>query len=107
MIHLHSAQTAFEIHNLCNVLRARGIACEARGQYLRGAIGEIPPNECWVELWLLDEAREDEARQLLAAANAESDEPWICPNCDEKIEGTFGQCWSCGTEPASSDQDTV
>jgi DNA-directed RNA polymerase subunit RPC12/RpoP len=26
--------------------------------------------------------------------------PWTCPNCGERCEGQFTQCWKCGTERA-------
>jgi len=28
----------------------------------------------------------------------EDREPWTCPDCNEKIEGSFQACWNCGYE---------
>lgn len=39
---------------VCAVLEARGIDCQMRHQYLAGAVGELPPFDCWPEIWVTD-----------------------------------------------------
>ncbi len=85
---------------LGSILEEHGIACMIKNTYLLGAAGEIPPTECWPELWVADEDSL-QARRLLRvelSGEARNGEPWTCPDCGEPIEGQFTQCWRCGTE---------
>lgn len=84
---------------LASVLESQGIACLVRNAYLGGAVGEIPPTECWPELWVTDER--DEAPALRVLADALRPPPpgrdaWQCPACGERSEAQFTECWRCG-----------
>lgn len=95
MIRLHTSPSAVEIRNLQNVLETEGIACEVRGEFRKTAVGELPPNECWVELWLRDDADEAAARRILDASEDADRSPWTCTHCGESVEGQFARCWNC------------
>ena len=88
------------VGHLKNLLGMHDITCTIRGEYRNIAFGEIPPNECWLELWLLDRSQAEQAKQIIKDAltpienNADS---WQCPNCKEDMEAQFTDCWSCGT----------
>jgi hypothetical protein len=85
------------VGHLREVLAAQGIACVVRNDYLGGAVGELPPNECWPELWVVDSADWARAEALVAAQlGPAATTPWICPGCGETVEGQFAQCWRCG-----------
>jgi len=58
------------------------IVCEVTGQYLSGAIGELPPTEV-LGVRVLDPADEQRARRLIA-------------------EWELSVCWQCG-EPEAPD----
>ena len=82
-----------------SVLEAAGIRCLLRNQYLTGALGELPVNECWPQVWVLDEADEPRALRLIAEAlprDGAQGEPWTCADCGERLEAQFQQCWQCG-----------
>lgn len=83
-----------------HVLEAQGISCEVRRASLSSAIGEIPTTEAWPELWVSDDARVDEAKVLVAEALKPADdlEAWVCPSCQESVDGHFAACWNCATE---------
>ncbi len=84
-----------------DVLESYGIACETRREYLGGAAGELPPIETWPELWVFDESRAEQARQLVQEAlepPKASTSCWTCPGCREEVESQFSECWNCGTE---------
>lgn len=84
---------------LHSVLEVAGIRCLLRHQYLAGALGDLPPQDCWPQIWVLDEEDASRAEWLLARAQstAEAGMPaWICPGCGETLEGQFEQCWACG-----------
>jgi len=90
---------------LVSILESAGIACLLRNAYLGGGAGELPLNECWPELWVLDDADESRARRLVDAAVSaptSSAPPWCCSGCGESNEGSFGSCWHCGAESSSA-----
>ena len=81
------------------VLENHSIPCVVRNDFLLGGAGELPVNETWPELWVIDDRDVDRARALVdgivAAAHA-SGPPWRCASCGEHMEGQFTDCWSCG-----------
>ena len=105
MTRIHTSPNAVDIHNLKNVLGAHGIECEIRGEFLKAAVGELPVNECWVELWIIDDAEEENARHILARSHSGSLPSWNCPKCGETVEGQFDQCWKCQDDSATPEAD--
>ena len=82
-----------------SVLESAGIRCLLRNQYLTGAMGELPVNECWPQVWVMDAADAPRASRLVREVVAQDDQhgaPWTCPGCGEALEGQFRQCWQCG-----------
>lgn len=87
---------------LRSVLESAGIRCLLRNQYLHGAVGELPANECWPQVWVLDEADAPRAQRLIGETlprEGASGEVWTCPGCGEVLEPQFRQCWQCGATP--------
>jgi|SRR5690606_5030085 hypothetical protein len=81
------------------LLEQAGIHCFIRNQHLGSAMGVLPPDECWPEIWVSDE-RATLAEEVIASALSGSGEPaapWRCP-CGEEMEGQFSACWRCGRE---------
>lgn len=105
MVKIQSSINSTEIYNLKNVLENNGIQCEVRGEYRRSAMGEIPIGESYVELWLLDDALAESAREILSGAALQSRSPWTCATCGESIEAEFDQCWNCLTSRTSTQND--
>lgn len=96
---IYSAQDPLMVSHLKNVLETYGIACVVKNTYLSGAAGEIPPIECWPELWIVDDKRQAEAQTVLRKALKPLEpvtEPWRCARCGEEGEGQFTACWNCG-----------
>jgi len=100
---VYSSQLAPMVGHVRNVLESHGIACIVKNDYLAGAAGELPPTECWPELWVLDDSRFEEALAIVSAASLESlnlvgpESRWRCPTCGEELEGQFTDCWRCGS----------
>ena len=86
------------VHHARNLLQVEGIAAEVRNELLGSAMGQLPPNECQVELWVLDDAEAERAEQLLrhGARRVTSASAWRCSACGEPGEPQFTQCWRCG-----------
>lgn len=96
---MYSAQDTLMIGHLKNVLQTYGIDCEIRNTYLGTAVGELPPIECWPELWVIDDAKYSQAQAVLKEALAPIEvvrKPWRCGKCGEEVEGQFTECWNCG-----------
>src|SRR5574341_200368 len=99
---LYTAQVPLMIDHLKNILESGGIECVGRNAYLGAAMGEIPPIECWPELWVVDDERYEEAKAVLKGALSPVvglEKPWKCKHCGETIEGQFSECWNCGSRP--------
>jgi hypothetical protein len=96
---LYTAQSPLIISHLKNLLESGGVRCTVKNLYLAGAVGELPPIECWPELWVLDDQRYAEARRVLKRVLAPlrpAAKPWHCKKCRIEIEGQFSECWNCG-----------
>jgi hypothetical protein len=98
---VYTAESVIEIAHLRNLLEADGIACEVRNDRLGGVAGEIPFVECWPELWVRNTGDVLRARGLIdeALRPATAAAAWQCPDCGERIEPQFAQCWRCAAEP--------
>ena len=100
MKQLHAARHAVEAHLIRGFLGAHGITAEVRGEHLTSGWGELPTDVCSV--WVLDDAKFDEADELLkdflqgSYARKHGGERWTCGRCGEALEGQFTQCWNCG-----------
>ncbi|MCB1740197.1 MAG: DUF2007 domain-containing protein [Gammaproteobacteria bacterium] len=91
----------FQLALLRDMLRDNHVACVIKNELLAGAAGELPPTECWPELWVLDDYQYDKALELVRAysqAPEAAPGPWVCPSCQEQLDGVFTQCWRCGYE---------
>ncbi len=97
MIRVYTAPSIAMAGYVQGVLESAGLACTLRNQFLSGGIGELPPTDCWPEVWLIHDHAEAQARAILAELLAEdaASAPWTC-RCGETIDGQFGRCWHCG-----------
>lgn len=87
------------VMHLRNVIENEGIVCEIRNELLASAAGELPPTECWPEIWVRT-ADADRALALIEETLAPGESQrrsWICPGCRERLEGQFAVCWNCAT----------
>jgi hypothetical protein len=78
-----------------DVLQEAGIAASVQRQFLSSAAGELPPDQCLPEIWILHDEQEDSARALLAELLSLPQRHWRCA-CGEEVEGGFESCWNCG-----------
>ncbi len=84
---------------LKDILETHNIRCFIKNEHLTGAVGELPPIECWPELWLAEDSDFPMAQGLIDSALVSSksrNASWLCPGCGELIEGQFTVCWKCG-----------
>ena len=96
---VYTAKDPLMIGHLKNVLATFDIKSVTKNYELSSAAGELPPIECWPELWVVDDHRHAEAEAILKKALAplkSVKKPWQCNGCGEEIEGQFSECWKCG-----------
>ena len=87
------------VGHLKNVLATFEIRCVTRNLDLSSAAGELPPIDCWPELWVVHDEELAEAEAILKKTLAPLEsvkKPWRCRGCGENIEGQFSECWKCG-----------
>lgn len=99
MKRIYSSHDGLFVEYLQRMLEDEGITTMQRNQYLSGGVGELPPNECWPELWIANDTDFSQAQALVEASVKNLDDTrkdWTCPACGEQIEGQFDACWNCG-----------
>jgi len=94
--------------HVSSLLRQQGISCHLRNENLVGALGELPPTECWPEVWIADDGDQERAQEIINAALAPlaSQPGWHC-RCGEDLEGQFSHCWRCGADRESVTEANV
>jgi Putative prokaryotic signal transducing protein len=86
-------------HHAKNLLEVEGIRCRVRNEVLSSGMGELPPIECQIELWVLNDADAERAERILKFGTLRPEERgkvWRCGRCGEVSEAQFTQCWRCG-----------
>lgn len=92
--------------HLQSILEENGIQCWIKNQSLSGALGELPPIECWPEIWIINDDEYDRANELVQSISApltKQSADWIC-ECGEVLEGQYQSCWKCGRSSPGIDE---
>lgn len=98
MTQVYQAGTLVEAQLVADELTQAGIDCVVTGQFLSGAIGELPPTDV-LGVKIQDAAEEQRARRLIAEwelSRKRVRDDWFCRSCGERVGGAFGICWQCG-----------
>ena len=61
-----------------DVLCQAGFDASMQRYYLGSGAGDLPPDQCLPEVWLMDAAQEVEARALLHAFQHLPQRRWVC-----------------------------
>ncbi|MFH0813995.1 MAG: DUF2007 domain-containing protein [Pseudomonadota bacterium] len=95
---VYSAPNIALVSLIKNILEGRGIECWIKNEFLAGAVGELPPIECWPQLCVDDDKFSEASHVVEEALSSETDatKDWECKSCGEDIEGQFTECWNCG-----------
>jgi predicted RNA-binding Zn-ribbon protein involved in translation (DUF1610 family) len=114
MQHVYTARDEMDASFVQGLLRQEGIEAVVQGLALGSAWGTLPLSDeslptVWVEDKDVERARPViETYRQTDQANADdavadrTKAVWSCPNCGERVEEQFSQCWKCGHQrPAS------
>jgi len=96
---IYTSPDRLTVFHFKNILESYHIDCVIKNEFLAGAAGELPPNECWPELWVKHANEYSKALEILEKnrdGNTATPPTWTCTKCGEKLEGQFTACWHCG-----------
>lgn len=79
-----------------DMLTQGGYDASVQRAYASSIAGEVPPDQCLPEVWVMDDAQLEPARGLLDQLRHAQHRLWTCPACREQVDGPFEQCWRCG-----------
>ncbi|SMN12021.1 hypothetical protein SPBRAN_224 [uncultured Candidatus Thioglobus sp.] len=98
MKRVYSDEHGWIAEHIKDILCEEGIDCMLKNLGLSGGMGELPPTECWTEIWVMQNQNYDKAKIIideLLKQQPTTNENWQC-QCGEQIEGQFTACWNCG-----------
>lgn len=106
MRELYQAADRVEAQMLKDYLGQEGIASVIVGDYLSGAVGELPA-DIYPTLWVLDDNDLDWAKRLTKRFFDRlpvTGKAWRCAVCGESIDPGFEICWNCASpNPCEND----
>lgn len=79
-------------------LEAAGIKYLIKNEYNHGAMGELPLNESWPQIWVLNNSDKESAANICQKVEKEQqnvDLDWLCSFCNEQNASSFELCWQC------------
>ena len=96
---LTSSDSLVTINHYKNVLDSEGVESVIKNAILGGIAGEMPLDQVWPELWVVNDLDYDRAKQLIDVniTDESPHDPWKCRKCGEQNEGQFAACWNCGS----------
>ena len=85
------------VFNMKNLMQGEGIDSFVINEFASGGAGDLATFDTWPELWIEDDARVEQAEQVLQDVfSAGETGSWICQGCQESNEAAFRICWNCG-----------
>lgn len=101
MKRIYQAGSLLQAQLVADTLSSMGIVNHIFNTHAAGAMGELPYSEILPEVWIEDQAREAQAREMVTALDAPPTPDKSCPYCDELNPGNFLSCWQCGSALAA------
>lgn len=99
MMKIFSHENRMILFNIRNPLQAEGIETRVANEFAGGGVGDLPAFDTWPELWLEDEGRLAEAREIIAGVfEGGEGSAWFCRGCQERNQAAFRICWKCGRD---------
>ncbi|MCJ8299189.1 MAG: DUF2007 domain-containing protein [Pseudomonadales bacterium] len=83
--------------NAKNIVEASSIKVFLKNEFSSAGVGELPPIDNWLELWVVEDLHYERAQKLLAVFNSKELADWQCVKCAEINGAAFDYCWNCTT----------
>jgi hypothetical protein len=98
VIKAYTAGSLQDAHILLGLLRAQGIEARILNASALGGLGEIPFDQAYPEIWLVEPSDLERARSVFEAFDRPLDAvpDTRCSRCGEDNPGAFAVCWQCG-----------
>ncbi len=97
MIKVYESFNISQVGQAQSLLNSEGIETFIRNEFACSVMGEVPFVEVCPQLFILDAAQEERARELLQPFEHQPQGPdWHCDQCGSEVDAPFGQCWNCG-----------
>ena len=96
---VYASQDSLMVGHIKNILENHEIPCIFKNKYLSTGAGELPPIECWFEIWIVEDSKYNQACEIINETltyEGSISSPWKCSYCGEEHEGQFTECWNCG-----------
>ncbi len=101
MQRLYQAADRIEAQLLSDFLDHHLVENAIFGDYLSGALGELPA-DIYPSVWVVYDDDLPRGRELLqrflADCARDTGRSWVCRGCGELIDGGFDLCWRCGAD---------
>ncbi|ATC95839.1 putative signal transducing protein [Pseudoalteromonas tunicata] len=95
-IRIYQAENALEAYLIKGLLHINSIDVRFHGEALAGALGEIPQDQTYISILVLQiKQRQAEKILLEYQTQRQSTHEWFCRHCGEKNGAGFELCWSC------------
>lgn len=102
-VRVYTANNPAEVGYMRGLLEAEGVATQARNMDLWAAAVEVYfAAGARPSVWVRAVDAERAERILAGRDRSGSGASWVCPGCEETLEGQFTACWRCG-QPRTGD----
>ncbi|BDS07398.1 hypothetical protein NT6N_24380 [Oceaniferula spumae] len=94
---------------LQSILESEGIGTLVKNYDLAATAGVIAASDCYPELWIIDEAKFEQAERIIESYNSpapESGSTWICFTCKNEVDSNFDACWNCSVPRPKKEKQT-
>lgn len=95
---IYTAGNLQEAYLIVHRLAQAGLEARVLNEHAQGGLGELPFTHVYPEVWLVEPAEAERAREIVAEyEQAEPPAgPRTCRACREENPGGFEVCWRCG-----------
>jgi len=98
MKRIYTAANLPEAYLVRDLLTQAGVAAHVFNEHANAALGDLPSNAAYPQVWITQSHQEQHARAIIAGYEARPaiHANRICAACGEQNPGQFEICWSCG-----------
>ena len=101
---LYTADNPVDLGFVQGLLEADGLPTRVQSMDLWAAAVEIYFAEgARPSIWVRTQDVQRAQALIDGADQRDQGQPWVCPDCNESIEGQFSACWRCAGPPGAGE----